>query len=74
MMASFDRGLTHKNTHTHTHTHTRTHTHIHTYVHPKISNEAGFGHRQPRMVTSAAKPVEALQQLYAIISLKTFCP
>ena len=26
---------------------------LHTYLHPKISNEAGFGHRQPRLITYA---------------------
>ena len=38
---------------THTHTHPYIHTHIHTYLHPKMSNEAGFGHRHFRLVTYA---------------------
>ena len=29
------------------------HTDTHTYLHPKISNETGFRHRQPRLVTYA---------------------
>ena len=31
----------------------RWYTYIQTYLHPKISNEAGLGHRQPRLVTYA---------------------
>ena len=31
------------------------HSYIHTYLHPKISNEAGFEHRQPRLVTYPAQ-------------------